>query len=374
MREDGDGTCSWQTVAGGGGEANVQSDWNETDTAEDDYIKNKPTLLQLGTTSTTALAGNTAVGDANVQSDWDAVSGDAQILNKPTLAPSDADNTANSETSHADVVVDGDFASEGLMKRGGSTGTYSIVTDNSGNWDTAYGWNDHSQAGYLTGITADSINDTHIDFGTGTNQVSTADIPEDTNLYYTNTRADARVSAASLSTLSDVASTLPTDTQVLTWDNSASNWKPADASGGGGGGKVIQVKSMSTTTSTSTTSSSNQNTACTLSITLTDSANKVLVMTTGQIGADTSYREGAVSLYRGSTNILSDFVVTTNPINNVCGFPAPCTYLDTPGTSSVTYRIKCRQAGTSGAAIFNAGGYNGDNTTRATMVLMEIEV
>jgi len=54
------------------------------------------------------------------------------------------------ETSHADVVVDGDFTSTGLMKRGASSGTYSIVTDNSANWNTAYGWGDHGSVGYLT--------------------------------------------------------------------------------------------------------------------------------------------------------------------------------------------------------------------------------
>jgi len=41
--------------------------------------------LQIGTTATTAMAGNTAVGDTNVQSDWNATTGDALILNKPTL-------------------------------------------------------------------------------------------------------------------------------------------------------------------------------------------------------------------------------------------------------------------------------------------------
>ena len=61
--------------------------------------------------------------------------------------------TSFSETSHADVVVDGDFTSQGLMKRGSSAGSYSIVTDNSTNWNTAYGWGDHSTAGYLTSYT-----------------------------------------------------------------------------------------------------------------------------------------------------------------------------------------------------------------------------
>lgn len=63
---------------------------------------------------------------------------------------SDLQSYLTSETSHADVVVDGDFASQGLMKRGASSGTYSIVTDSSANWDTAYGWGDHADAGYLT--------------------------------------------------------------------------------------------------------------------------------------------------------------------------------------------------------------------------------
>ena len=40
-------------------------------------------------------------------------------------------------------------------------------------------------------IKADGIDDTHIDFGTGSNQVSTADIPEQTNLYYTKARSDS---------------------------------------------------------------------------------------------------------------------------------------------------------------------------------------
>jgi len=45
-------------------------------------------------------------------------------------------------------------------------------------------------------IKADGIDDTHIDFGTGTNQVSTADIPEQTNLYYTTSRADSAARSA----------------------------------------------------------------------------------------------------------------------------------------------------------------------------------
>jgi len=43
-----------------------------------------------------------------------------------------------SQTSHADVVVDGDFTSQGIILRGATSGTYSILTNNSSNWDDAY--------------------------------------------------------------------------------------------------------------------------------------------------------------------------------------------------------------------------------------------
>ena len=55
-----------------------------------------------------------------------------------------------SQTSHADVLVDGDFSSAGIMTTNGS-GTYTIITDNSSNWNTAFGWGNHASAGYLTG-------------------------------------------------------------------------------------------------------------------------------------------------------------------------------------------------------------------------------
>ena len=58
-------------------------------------------------------------------------------------------NYLTAETSHADVVIDGDFTSEGLMKRGSSAGTYSIVTDNSSNWNTAFSWGNHASVGYI---------------------------------------------------------------------------------------------------------------------------------------------------------------------------------------------------------------------------------
>ena len=64
-----------------------------------------------------------------------------------------------SQTSHTDVVVDGDFGSNGILKRTGA-GAYGIVTDNSSNWDTAYGWGNHASAGYISAtLTEDQVDD-----------------------------------------------------------------------------------------------------------------------------------------------------------------------------------------------------------------------
>ena len=100
-----------------------------------------------------------------------------------------------SQTSHSDVVVDGDFSSNGIMTRTGA-GSYAMLTDNSSNWNTAFGWGNHASAGYLTGITGQSLYSL-------------------SNVY---------------------SSSSPSDGQVLTWDNANSYWKPTTVSGGGGGG------------------------------------------------------------------------------------------------------------------------------------------
>ena len=55
---------------------------------------------------------------------------------------------------------------------------------------------------------------------------NTGALSEGSNLYYTDARADARVSAASLASLSNVNNSTPADGQILTWDNSNSYWKP----------------------------------------------------------------------------------------------------------------------------------------------------
>jgi len=74
-------------------------------------------------------------------------------------------------------------------------------------------------------IATDGIDDTLIDFGTGTNQVSTADVPEQTNLYYTDVRADARIAAADIDDLSNVSITSIADDEILRYDSGSGTWQ-----------------------------------------------------------------------------------------------------------------------------------------------------
>jgi hypothetical protein len=72
----------------------------------------------------------------------------ADIYFKGNLA--DGTNTASLSTIQGAVDLKTTLdALNGLMKCDGA-GNYSAVTDNSSNWDTAFGWGDHSVEGYLT--------------------------------------------------------------------------------------------------------------------------------------------------------------------------------------------------------------------------------
>jgi len=68
--------------------------------------------LALGETSSTAYRGDRGKT--------------AYDHSQAAHAPTNADNTSSNETSHSDVVVDGDFTSNGVLNRTGA-GTYSIL-------------------------------------------------------------------------------------------------------------------------------------------------------------------------------------------------------------------------------------------------------
>jgi hypothetical protein len=135
LQTNGSGTLSFASI--------TQATGNELENLVED------TTPQLG--GTLDANGNTIDMGTNVITDtkvgqWDTAYGWGNHASEGYLT---------SETSHADVVVDGDFTSNGLMKRTG-VGTYGIVTDNSSNWNTAYGWGNHASAGYISNLVEDT--------------------------------------------------------------------------------------------------------------------------------------------------------------------------------------------------------------------------
>ena len=95
-------------------------------------------------------------------------------------------------------------AGEGIDISSGEISGEDATTSNKG--IASFATANFTVASGAVSLKTDGINDTHIDFGTGTNQVSTADLPEETNLYFTDARAkSAAVADAINNGTTDVA-------------------------------------------------------------------------------------------------------------------------------------------------------------------------
>ena len=87
-----------------------------------------------------SLTNRPTIPAAQVNSDWNATSGVAVILNKPSVPPLPSVTTASASGG-------------GTLAYNSGNGQFTFAPadlSNASNWDTAYGWGDHSAAGYLT--------------------------------------------------------------------------------------------------------------------------------------------------------------------------------------------------------------------------------
>ena len=93
--------------------------------------------------------GGLSLSDLSVQSSTPA-GGGSLVYNDGsgvfTYTPPDLSSYI---TSLGDAIRDADFTTDGIMKRSGA-GVYTSITDNTSNWDTAFGWGNHASQGYLT--------------------------------------------------------------------------------------------------------------------------------------------------------------------------------------------------------------------------------
>ncbi len=172
----------------------------------------------------------------------------------------DLSNRANRLTTARTISLAGKVT--GLTSFDG-TGNVSITTALSGvtTSDVNEGTNQYftqARARSALSSTADSSISSLISYDDSTGVIkyraSTSYITEGSNQYFTNTRADgradARIGAASINALADVdtSTTAPTNGQVLTWTGSA--WTPADTGSGSGAVTSVNTKTGAVVLST----------------------------------------------------------------------------------------------------------------------------
>ena len=114
--------------------AQVQSDWSESDSGAVDYIKNKPALATVATSgSYTDLSNKPTIPDAQVQSDWNQSDSSKvdYIKNKPSLATVATSGSYNDLTNKPTIpTVDQEFnatstnAQSGVAVAGAVSGKY----------------------------------------------------------------------------------------------------------------------------------------------------------------------------------------------------------------------------------------------------------
>ena len=220
------------------------------------------------------LTNKPTIPAAQVNSDWNASGGVAVILNKPTVPPltsltvnpagtaSLAFNAANGEFTYTPPDLSnydtaygwGDHAQAGYLTSLGDAA--GVTTAKITNWDTAYGWGNHANAGYLTSYSETQTLDNVLQLGASTtrditttgkilysnNYANTGDLPSATTYHgmFAHVHAEGHGYMAhggawlqlldegsSIDELANVDTNTNADGYVLKWEASSSTWKPA---------------------------------------------------------------------------------------------------------------------------------------------------
>jgi hypothetical protein len=101
----------------------IQSNWGEIDDSKVDYIKNKPSLAQVATSGSYTDLTDKPVIPVQVNADWAAVSGMAEILNKPTIPAAQV----NSDWSAVGTVAE--ILNKPTLATVATTGNYNDLTN-----------------------------------------------------------------------------------------------------------------------------------------------------------------------------------------------------------------------------------------------------
>ena len=241
------------------------------------------------------LTNKPTIPAAQVNSDWNASSGVAVILNKPSVPALPSVTTASAsgggslaynagngeftftppDLSDYDTAFGwGDHAQAGYLTSLGDAA--GVTTAKISNWDTAYGWGNHASEGYLTSYSETQTLDNVLELGASTtrditttgkilysnNYANTGDLPSATTYhgmfahvhaeghgYFAHGGAWVQLldEGSSIDELADVNTTTNADGYVLKWEASSSSWKPApDLVGTSTAGITLQDLSVQT--------------------------------------------------------------------------------------------------------------------------------
>jgi len=179
-------------------------------------------------------------------------------------------------------------------------------TDNSANWNTAYGWGDWSGQGFITGVTWGDITGTQSiinlsgftndsGFITDISGFSTSDLAEGTNLYYTQARFDTAFTAKSTTDLSEGTNLYYTEARVSANTDVSANTTARHAAVTLAGKDYLTLVGQVITAN---------------SIDLTDDVTGVLPIANGGTNSSTALGNGKVMISSAGTIIESATITT----------------------------------------------------------------
>ena len=246
------------------------------------------------------------------------VNGTSTTLNVATLDVEDLNITVG-KAATTSAATDG----AGLTFGAWSSGTIPTFTWDHANQRFAANYSIAANlvgnvTGALTGnastatalATARNISGVSFD-GTADITLNTSGITENTNLYYTNARADARIAAASIDDLSDVDTTTsaPSSGEILKWDGS--NWVPGtDLSGAANQNlfETIAVSGQSNIVADGVTDTLTFAAGSGIQLTTNASTDTITITSTATGSVTEAFKTIAVS---GQSNVVADSATDT---------------------------------------------------------------
>ena len=221
------------TIAGGDGIGSTGSGTTATLNVDNTVVR---------TSGAQSIAGVKTFSDNAIFSGNLTVNGTQTTVNSATLSIADNKITLNSDytgsgpSENAGIEVERGTVNNAVLRWNESTDKWQFTNDGGTSYSdiTSYG-NFSVTSASASGNGALSYNNstgvfTFTPADTSLSTKSTTNLSEGTNKYFTDARADARIGAADLSALNNVATTAPTSNQVLQWNGSA--WAPATTAAG----------------------------------------------------------------------------------------------------------------------------------------------